>query len=63
MRETAGVSTGMKLRWLLPALLAGVLLVGCQPDPIPPAAGSDVPHPTEHASPDETQDARDPYDY
>ncbi len=56
----------MKLRWLLPALLAGLLLVGCQPDPAEPAAGSDAAQPTAPATTDEieeTDDPRDLYDY
>lgn len=56
----------MKLRWLLAALLAGVLLVGCQPDRVDPAAGTDAAQPTEPATTegaDETEDARDLYDY
>jgi hypothetical protein len=46
------------------ALLLALLVAGCQPDPLTPAAGSDAAQPTEQVTPKETESTtRDPYDY
>ena len=55
----------MKLRWLLPAVLVILVLVGCAPDPVSPAGGSSPSsHPSEHAVPSESEPTtNNPYDY
>lgn len=42
----------MKLRWLLPAALAVLLLAGCAPDSVSPGGGSSpTSHPPDHVTP------------